>query len=237
LLGLALAAACEAAFVQAPSRGMLRLCKGNACPARTPVKQFVSRQAVPGPVMFLGDFWKKITGQNKEFEKELMELSSDKEFEGLLSRCAEEEKMVVVDFYASWYPQCLVLEPKFQKLGVELADVATFVKVDALLVEYNEGKAGKNAIMKKAGVVQYPTYQVWKQRQLVGEIVGGDMEVQAFEDALRSMVLSWKGRPADPLRVTGLGATAKEYKSKGTFDDGDLGFGKWIGGHGGGGGK
>jgi len=34
--------------------------------------------------------------------------------------------------------------------------------------------------------------QVWKQRQLVGEIVGGDIEVGAFEDALRSMVLSWK---------------------------------------------
>jgi len=37
---------------------------------------------------------------------------------------------------------------------------ASFVMVDALLVEYNEGKTGRNKINKKAGVVKYPTYQV-----------------------------------------------------------------------------
>ena len=53
--------------------------------------------------MGLGDIWKKITGQKNRAKKdEMLEVASDKEFELLLSRCEEEEKMVVVDFYETW---------------------------------------------------------------------------------------------------------------------------------------
>ena len=127
--------------------------------------------------------------------------------------------------------QCFVLEPKYRKLAKELEGVATFVQVDALSVEYNKGKAGPNALKKKAGIVKYPTFQVWKDRKLVGEIVGGDMEMREFEEGLRSLVLAWKVRPSEALRVTGLGETAGDFGSQGP---GDLGFGKWLGGQGGG---
>ena len=54
-------------------------------------------------MMGLGDVWKKITGQKDRAKKdEMLEVASDKEFELLLSRCEEEEKMVVVDFYDTW---------------------------------------------------------------------------------------------------------------------------------------
>ena len=53
-------------------------------------------------MMGLGDVWKKITGQKGAKKDEMLEVASDKEFEILLSRCEEEEKMVVVDFYDTW---------------------------------------------------------------------------------------------------------------------------------------
>lgn len=156
---LALLSACGAAFVQTPTAGLpaLGLSRVGICPVSIAPRW--RRQATCAR-MGLGDMFKKFRRGAKSGKEELLEVATDKEFEILLSRTAEANKMVVADFYASWCKQCFVLEPKYRKLAHELEGLATFVTIDALSVEYNQGKAGPNALKKKAGVSKYPTFQV-----------------------------------------------------------------------------
>jgi thiol-disulfide isomerase/thioredoxin len=41
--------------------------------------------------------------------------------------------------YASWCKVCVFLEPRFKKLAREYVDKAVFVKIDAIVLEYNDG--------------------------------------------------------------------------------------------------
>lgn len=43
--------------------------------------------------------------------------------------------------YASWCRVCVFLEPRFKKLAREYEDKAIFVKLDAIVLEYNDGAA------------------------------------------------------------------------------------------------
>ena len=52
------------------------------------------------------------------------------------------------------------------------SEKAIFVKVDAIVLEYNEGKAGPSKLKGLCGVSKYPTFQIWKKSTLVDEIVG-----------------------------------------------------------------
>eukprot|EP00961_Rhodomonas_salina_P190908 2575925-Rhodomonas_salina.1 len=147
----------------------------------------------------------------------VIEISTQDELESLLTRGRFVGKLVVVDWYASWCRVCFFLElcnsvlpseslrtwsvkrwyvfltlrcvqPRFKKLARQLMDECIFVKVDGLVLEYNDGKAGPGGLKKRVGVTKYPTFQVWKDRYLVAEIVGGDFEPKQFEKNLKELL-------------------------------------------------
>mmetsp|Transcript_6180 Transcript_6180/g.12505 ORF Transcript_6180/g.12505 Transcript_6180/m.12505 type:complete len:249 (-) Transcript_6180:4-750(-) len=158
----------------------------------------------------------------------VIEISTEDELESLLTRGRFVNKLVVVDWYASWCRTCFFLEPRFQKLARSLLDECIFVKVDGLVLEYNDGKAGPGGLKKRVGVSKYPTFQVWKERVLVAEIIGGDFEPRQFEKNLQGLIDMWLERKAEPLRMVGVGATKK------AFDGNIEGGGGWnTGGEGG----
>ena len=65
----------------------------------------------------------------------------------------KEEKLVVVDFTASWCPPCQMIAPKYEGLAGEVADYALLYKVD---VDENGDTA------QACGIEAMPTFQFYK---------------------------------------------------------------------------
>jgi large subunit ribosomal protein L40e len=82
------------------------------------------------------------------------------------------DKLVVVDFTATWCGPCQMMAPKFEKMATEEPD-CVFVKVD---VDDNEDVAAE------CGISAMPTFQCFKGGKKVDELVG------ASEEKLRAMV-------------------------------------------------
>merc|ERR1712188_355410 len=76
------------------------------------------------------------------------------------------DKLVVVDFTASWCGPCQRIAPVFAKLAEEMEDVA-FVKVD---VDENEETAAA------CGIQAMPTFQFYKGGEKVFEFSGASEE-------------------------------------------------------------
>lgn len=72
------------------------------------------------------------------------------------------KKPVVVDFWAEWCGPCRLLGPRFEELSTEMTDLK-FCKVN---VDENNGTAGR------FGIRSIPTMLVFKDGQVVGNIVG-----------------------------------------------------------------
>ncbi|KAI8509746.1 Thioredoxin domain-containing protein 2 [Branchiostoma belcheri] len=92
------------------------------------------------------------------------------DFDALLAE--NKDKLIVVDFTASWCGPCRMIAPVFEKLAEENPDVI-FVKVD---VDANDETAGA------CGISAMPTFQCYKNGAKVEEMCG------ASEDKLREMV-------------------------------------------------
>jgi len=164
----------------------------------------------------------------------MVEISKEEEFESLLMQAATVDKLLVLDCYASWCRVCVFLEPRFKKLAHQFMDSCMFVKADGLLIEYNDGKSGSGTLKFAIGIEKYPTFQVWKKRTLVAEIVGAqDFEPRDFERMLRGLILDWSTKEEEPLRLTGVGATKKQFYSKDTHGGGGGGRGDGMSGNGG----
>nr|AAK72483.1 thioredoxin [Branchiostoma belcheri] len=85
---------------------------------------------------------------------------------------AETDKLIVVDFTASWCGPCRMIAPVFEKLAEENPDVV-FVKVD---VDANDETAGA------CGISAMPTFHCYRNGAKVEELCG------ASEEKLREMV-------------------------------------------------
>eukprot|EP00928_Gymnodinium_smaydae_P096125 TRINITY_DN8427_c0_g1_i1.p2 TRINITY_DN8427_c0_g1~~TRINITY_DN8427_c0_g1_i1.p2 ORF type:complete len:105 (+),score=34.60 TRINITY_DN8427_c0_g1_i1:74-388(+) len=77
------------------------------------------------------------------------------------------EKLVVVDFTATWCPPCQRIAPKFEAHEATVSDYAVLVKVD---VDEN-GEASE-----AAGISCMPTFQFYKNGNKVHEIQGADWD-------------------------------------------------------------
>merc|ERR1719231_721262 len=77
------------------------------------------------------------------------------------------DKLVVVDFTASWCPPCQMIAPKFAEHAEAVKDYAVLVKVD---VDANDETA------QSCGISCMPTFQFYKGGAKVHEIQGADFE-------------------------------------------------------------
>merc|ERR1712232_135711 len=88
-------------------------------------------------------------------------LSNKAEFDELI---ANESKLVVIDFTATWCPPCRMIGPIFAKMADENPDVA-FVKVDVDEMADIAGSCGISAM---------PTFQCYRGGAKVDELLGAD---------------------------------------------------------------
>jgi large subunit ribosomal protein L40e len=103
-------------------------------------------------------------------------LATKAEFDQLLASAGD--KIVVVDFTATWCGPCKRIAPLFEKLAQENPDME-FVKVD---VDENEDVA------EECGISAMPTFQFYKNKVKVDEALGGS------EDTLTAAVTKNKNK-------------------------------------------
>ena len=90
------------------------------------------------------------------------QLATKADFDAALADAGD--KLVVVDFTATWCGPCQRIAPVFAKLAEEMPDVV-FVKVD---VDENEDTA------QACGIQAMPTFQFYKSKAKVDEFSGAD---------------------------------------------------------------
>ncbi|XP_067026139.1 thioredoxin-like [Acropora muricata] len=96
---------------------------------------------------------------------EIVELETKEDFGNFLKEAGE--KLVVVDFFATWCGPCKKMSPTIKKLAEEYADKVFFAKVD---VDENAETAEAEEISAM------PTFKLYKNRVKVDEFVGANSE-------------------------------------------------------------
>jgi len=102
------------------------------------------------------------------------EVKSSSDFAAELK--AAGEKLVVVDFFATWCGPCKRIAPTLEKLSQELTDVV-FLKVDVDEV---------SDVASEQNVSAMPTFLFFKKGEKVAEVVG------ANEEKLKGTIYSHK---------------------------------------------
>eukprot|EP00190_Bangiopsis_sp_CCMP1999_P005015 CAMPEP_0198728030 /NCGR_PEP_ID=MMETSP1475-20131203/6684_1 /TAXON_ID= ORGANISM="Unidentified sp., Strain CCMP1999" /NCGR_SAMPLE_ID=MMETSP1475 /ASSEMBLY_ACC=CAM_ASM_001111 /LENGTH=317 /DNA_ID=CAMNT_0044490275 /DNA_START=71 /DNA_END=1024 /DNA_ORIENTATION=+ len=99
-------------------------------------------------------------------------VQSMQEYESLLRSAGQ--KVVVVDFFATWCGPCRAVAPHVENLARQYAQVSVFAKVDC--------DAARD-VAQYCSIRAMPTFHVYSQGRLVEEIVGAD--VGRLESTLR----------------------------------------------------
>jgi len=102
--------------------------------------------------------------------KMVLKIETKDEFHKFLKDAGD--KLVVVDFTATWCGPCKMIGPKFEAMAAEYKEICC-CKVD---VDDNAETA------EFCGISAMPTFKAYKNEQQVDEIVG------ASEDKLRAMI-------------------------------------------------
>ncbi|KNE67447.1 thioredoxin [Allomyces macrogynus ATCC 38327] len=84
------------------------------------------------------------------------------------------DKLVVVDFFATWCGPCRMIAPKFHDLANEFPD-AVFLKVDVDEVP---------DVASQCGISAMPTFHLYKRGEKVAEVVGAD--AKALREAVEA---------------------------------------------------
>lgn len=94
---------------------------------------------------------------------EIVELETKEDFDNFLKEAGE--KLVVVDFFATWCGPCKKMSPTIKKLAEEYADKVFFAKVD---VDENSDTA------EEQGISAMPTFLLYKNRVKVDSLTGAN---------------------------------------------------------------
>ncbi|MFN6572715.1 thioredoxin [Dendronalium sp. ChiSLP03b] len=98
----------------------------------------------------------------------------ESEFDALLT----EEKVVVVDFTATWCGPCRLVSPLMDQLAEEFQDSAKVVKID---IDNNK------PVFKRFGLRSIPAVLFFKDGNLVESIIGVSAYEQ-FSDAVQKLL-------------------------------------------------
>ena len=102
------------------------------------------------------------------------QVATKAEFDAILAD--NSDKLVVVDFTATWCGPCQMIAPAYKKMSEEYTD-CVFIKVD---VDENEETAGA------CGIQAMPTFQFYKSGSKVHEFSG------ASEDKIKQAIAEHK---------------------------------------------
>ena len=89
----------------------------------------------------------------------MAQIATNTNFDGLL----ESEKLVIVDFWATWCGPCRMLSPLLDEVEEEMADKVTVVKVNV---------DDADEIAMRYRIMSIPTLLFFKDGQLVDKTVG-----------------------------------------------------------------
>eukprot|EP00298_Acanthocystis_sp_HF-20_P006184 c16116_g2_i1.p1 GENE.c16116_g2_i1~~c16116_g2_i1.p1 ORF type:complete len:105 (-),score=31.31 c16116_g2_i1:37-351(-) len=84
------------------------------------------------------------------------------------------DKLIVVDFFATWCGPCVRIAPEFERMAAEFSDVI-FVKIDA-------DENGETA--EAFSVESLPTFLFFKNKAVVYKVTGAD--TQALRAGIQS---------------------------------------------------
>ena len=116
---------------------------------------------------------KAMVSANSNNLKRLIELKGGSDVQhidniaSLDSILENEEKLIVVDFSATWCMPCKMIAPAFDEMSLEFSSSCTFVKVD---VDETPDIASRYQVMAM------PTFLFIKKGQVVGRFSGASVE-------------------------------------------------------------
>ncbi|KJE91856.1 thioredoxin [Capsaspora owczarzaki ATCC 30864] len=76
------------------------------------------------------------------------------------------DKLVIVDFYATWCGPCKMIAPQIEKLAAENTGI-TFLKVDVDELE---------DVAASCSISAMPTFQAFRKGSKVGEVIGANVK-------------------------------------------------------------
>lgn len=82
------------------------------------------------------------------------------------------EKLVLVDFWASWCGPCRMMAPVLEELAHEMADSVTIGKINV---------DDQSSLAQRFNILSIPTFILFKKGQVI-EQFSGAMSKQAFKD-------------------------------------------------------
>ncbi|GLE00780.1 hypothetical protein PINS_up009568 [Pythium insidiosum] len=104
----------------------------------------------------------------------MIHVTSDEQFKTAI---AAADKFTVASFSAPWCGSCKMIKPKVEKLGEDLADKSSFLKLDAEELE---------EFFEELEVESFPHFRVYKNGELLGEYTGAKFE--KVEEFIRGIV-------------------------------------------------
>jgi len=99
-------------------------------------------------------------------QESIVHISSDEEFVNALKRAKDENKYVIVDFYADWCGPCKMIAPEVVKLAEKYKDIM-WLKVDI-------DSCGDTA--EKYEVQAVPTFALFKNEKVESRFSGANKE-------------------------------------------------------------
>ncbi|KAJ0411084.1 hypothetical protein ATCC90586_008059 [Pythium insidiosum] len=104
----------------------------------------------------------------------MIHVTSDEQFK---SAIAAADKFTIASFSAPWCGSCKMIKSKVEKLGEELADKSSLLKLDAEELE---------ELFEELEVESFPHFRVYKNGELLGEYTGAKFE--KVEEFVRGIV-------------------------------------------------
>eukprot|EP00929_Paragymnodinium_shiwhaense_P113881 TRINITY_DN82179_c0_g1_i1.p1 TRINITY_DN82179_c0_g1~~TRINITY_DN82179_c0_g1_i1.p1 ORF type:complete len:121 (-),score=27.55 TRINITY_DN82179_c0_g1_i1:106-429(-) len=95
----------------------------------------------------------------------VIDCATEEDFDTVLDNAGE--RLVVVDFFATWCVPCQAMKPKVNDLSVSLGDDVFILRVD---VDVNE------RIADRYEVQAMPTFMFFKRKERKDSFCGGDID-------------------------------------------------------------